>query len=384
MGGGRWEVNHRPPSTVQPSETTMKRGKPPIYIAHTQVGFEVIVAEQLRQEYEGLRVLGTSAVADKNGLVFFTYTGDVSDLFELRTIEDLFVQVLRQTDLPPVYAGLKMLTEAVSTANFDAALALARTISPGRGGRGKLRFRVIARQANQATYRRIDAQQAVEKGMRAREDHKWQFDELNPLEFWLTMLPNEAILGLRLSDEKMRRHDEKREQLPASLRPSAAAALVWLSRVRPTDVFLDPMCGSGTILIERGEVGRYKQIYGGDIRPEAVEATLANIGPRYKPIEIAEWDARSLPLEDASITNVVVNLPFGRQIGSLEDNRVLYPAFLREMSRVVRPAGRLVALTGDIRNFEHALGRSEFFTELLRFDVEVLGRAARAYLFERK
>lgn len=362
----------------------MKRGKLPTYIAHTQVGFELIVAEQLRQEFDDLRVLGTSAIADKNGMVFFTYTGDLDDLFALRTIEDLFVQVVRETDLPPVYAGLKLLTEAVRRAHFEAALTLARAVKPGRGGHGKVRFRVVARQANDASYRRIDAQQAVEKGIRGREDHTWQLDEVNPLEFWVSMLPNEAILALRLSDEKMRRHDEKREQLPASLRPSAAAALVWLSRPRPTDVFLDPMCGAGTILIERGEAGRYKHLYGGDIRPEAVAATLANVGPRYKPIDITEWDARALPFDDASVTNVVVNLPFGRQIGSLEDNRELYPAFLREMSRVVRPAGRLVALTGDTRNFEYALNRNEFLSELRRFDVEILGRGARAYLFERK
>ena len=363
----------------------MRRGKIPTYIAHTQVGFEQIVAEQLRQDVEGINIIGTRRVGDKNGMLLFSYEGDVRELFELRTIEDIFVQVLYRDDLPPVYAGLKMLTDAVEKMPFAEAFTLARSLRPGYGGRGgKLRFRVIARQANQSSYRRIDAQQAVEKGFHKRTDHKWEIAEQTALEFWVSMLPGEAFLALRLSDAEMRRNSEKREQIAASLRPSAAAAMVWLSRVRPTDIFLDPMCGAGTILIERGEAGRYKQLYGGDLQREAVAATLANIGARYKPIEIQEWDAQQLPLEDASITNVVVNLPFGRQIGSVEDNRTLYPAFLREMARVVRPAGRLVALTGDTRNFENTFFRNKAFTPMQSFDVQILGRDARVYLFERK
>lgn len=360
----------------------MPKGK--AYFAHTQVGFEQIVAAQLQQEFEGLTVHTTRAIADKNGMIVFSYAGDIRDLFDLRTIEDLFVQVLYRADIPPVYAGLKTLTEAVTKEALDEPLALTRSLQPGRGGRGKLRFRVISRQANQASYRRIDAQEAVEKGIRLREDHKWQTDEENAIEFWLTMLPDEVFLGLRLSDETMRRHDAKREHIPASLRPSAAAALVWLTRPRPTDIFLDPMCGAGTLLIERGEAGRYKRLLGGDIRDEAVAATITNIGPRYQPIEVREWDARALPLEDGSVTNVAVNLPFGKQIGSLADNRTLYPAFLSEMARVVRPAGRLALLTGDTRTFETALKRNDAFTLLQTYDVQILGQRAKAYVVERK
>ena len=354
------------------------------YIAHTQVGFEHIVAEQLRQEFDGVKVTGTRTISDKNGMVMFTYDGDVQDLLQLRTIEDLFVQVLLRNDIPPVYAGLKMLTSSITNLPIEEAFALARTLTPGRGGRGKVRYRVVSRLAAEASYRRIDLQEAVEKAMRARKDHKWEHADEHALEFWVTALPDEIFLALRVTDAKMRRHDEKRAQIPASLRPSAAAALIWLSRPRPTDIFLDPMCGAGTLLIERGEAGRYKQLYAGDIRAEAVEATLINIGSRYQPVTVQEWDAQHMPLEDGSVTNVAVNLPFGRQIGSLEDNRSLYPGFLRELARVMRPAGRFVAMTGDMRNFERSLDRNKEFTPLQSYDVMILGRGARVYVIERK
>jgi 23S rRNA G2445 N2-methylase RlmL len=361
----------------------MRKGKP-IYIAHTQVGFEQIVARQLEREFEGIIIRDTRAIADKNGMLLFTYDGDISDLFELRTIEDLFVQVLVRTDIPPVYAGLKTLTEAVANIPIEQALTLARQIKPNRGGRGKLRYRVVARQANQASYRRIDAQQAVEKGIALRQDHKWQLAEEGAIEFWLNLLPDEVSIALRLSDEQMRRNDQKREQIAASLRPSAAAAMIWLTRPKPNDVFLDPMCGAGTLLIERGEAGRYKQLLGGDIREEAVAATLANVGPRYKPIEVQEWDATRLPLEDASANAAAVNLPFGKQIGSVEDNRTLYPAFLTEMLRVLRPAARFVVLTGDTRTFEYVLKRTRGFVEYESYPVQLLGQRARVYVLERQ
>ncbi|HEY3231192.1 MAG TPA: RNA methyltransferase, partial [Roseiflexaceae bacterium] len=145
----------------------------------------------------------------------------------------------------------------------------------------------------------------------------------------------------------------------------------------------DPMCGAGTILIERAHAGRYALLLGGDAREEAVAVTLANIGPRYKPIEVRRWDARKLPLDSASISTAAVNLPFGVQFGSIEENRVLYPAFLREAARVLHPGARLVALTGDTRTFAESLRRASGLARRAFYPVWVLGRPAGVYLAER-
>jgi 23S rRNA G2445 N2-methylase RlmL len=145
----------------------------------------------------------------------------------------------------------------------------------------------------------------------------------------------------------MRQRDYRAVSLPAALKPTIAAAMVQLTQPQPEDVFLDPMCGSGTILIERALAGRYRQLLGGDRDPEAVAATTENIGPRYKPIEIQQWDAAALPLEDGSVSALATNLPFGKQIGSPEEIRTLYPAVLRDWVRVVRPGGRLALLTSE-------------------------------------
>ena len=223
----------------------------------------------------------------------------------------------------------------------------------------------------------------MEQGIAARGDHRWRLAEEGGLEFWLTLLRGEGFLALRLSDEGMRHRDYRREHLPASLRPSAAAAMVWLTRPSAEDVFLDPMCGAGTILIERACAGRYALLLGGDVRQEAVAATLSNVGPRYKPIEVRRWDARQLPLDGGSVSAAAVNLPFGRQLGTPEENLTLYPAFLREAARVLRPKARLVALTGDARAFEQGLRGCAGLARRETRRVQILGQRAQVYVIER-
>ena len=354
------------------------------YLAHTQPGFEVIAAQEIEARLEDAVVRGTRAVADKNGLVLFDYAGDVRRLLALRTVEDIFAVLFSATDLPFTREALSRLQTLVAqAATVEAGLSLAKIIQPGRGGRGKTHFRVIARQVEQAAYRRVDAQRAVERGIASRRDRQWRLAEEGEIEFWLTLLPGEALLALRLSDERMRHRDYKLDHLPASLRPSAAAGLVWLTGPQEDDIFLDPMCGAGTLLIERAQMERYSLLLGGDIRPEALDVARSNIGPRYKPIDVRQWDARRLPLDAASVSAVAVNLPFGKQIGTVEHNRTLYPAVLSEMARVMRPNVRLVALTSDARALTAALPRVPSLARRATYAVRILGQAARVYVFER-
>jgi 23S rRNA G2445 N2-methylase RlmL len=360
------------------------RQSDPAFLAHTQPGFEAIAAEEITRRLPGAAVRSTRVVSDKNGMVLFDYRGDVEDLLALRTVEDLFALVAVVPDLPATRSGLQLLTDTATRAlTFEDAQNLVRRLRAGRGRHGTLFFRVVARQVGRAAYRRVDAQRAVERGISARRDRQWRLGEEGALEFWLTLFPHEALLALRLTDERLRHRDYKIEHLPASLRPSAAAALVLLTEPRHDDVFVDPMCGAGTILIERALAGRYQMLLGGDAREEAVALARRNIGPRYQPIDVRRWDARALPLDAASVSAAAVNLPFGLQIGTPGENRQLYPAFLREMARVLRPGARLVALTGDSRTFREALGRAPAFVGRTGYAVLLLGRRANIFVLRR-
>lgn len=354
------------------------------YIAQTQPGFEAIAVTEITARLAGGAVLGTHSVADKNGMVRFGYAGDPRDLLTLRTVEDIFVVAAETRELVPGFAALRQLGQLATTApGMEQAIRLVRLVAPQRGGEGRLRFRVIARQVGRTPYRRIDAQVAVERGIAARPEHRWRLVEDGGIEIWLTQWPGEALLAVRLSDERMRHREYKHEHLPASLRPAAAAALAWLTGPADDDVFLDPMCGAGTILIERAHMGRYRQLLGGDVSPEAVATALANIGSRYKPITVREWDARRLPIDAASVTALAVNLPFGAQLGSPAENRALYPAFLREAARVLRPGAQLVALSGDPRTLSESLRRSERLARRATYPVTILGHRAIVVVAER-
>jgi 23S rRNA G2445 N2-methylase RlmL len=118
---------------------------------------------------------------------------------------------------------------------------------------------------------------------------------------------------------------------------------------------LDPLCGAGTIIIERGLMAAYDRLIGGDLREEAVTMARRNARTADVTATWRAWDARSLPLDDASVTRVITNLPFGKQLGSHEENATLYAVLADEFKRVLSADGLLVALTSEDRLWEATL-----------------------------
>lgn len=354
------------------------------YILHTLPGFDVVVKEELQS------LPGTATISDhvthagRNGMTMVTYDGDLSDLLALRTVDDVFILIHHFTQLPPKYQALKTIRDRLlGTPLIGSATRTVRNYAPKRGGEGKLRFRVIARQQGEMPYRRIDLQETVAKAIGQRTDFRWREAD-DGLEFWVTQIEGDAFVALRVSDEQMRHRSYKINHIAASLRPTAAAALVLLTKPKAHDVFLDPMCGAGTTLIERALHSRYTQLLGGDLSEEAVAQAKANIGTRYKPIEVTQWDARNLPLDDASIHAVTCNLPFGVQMSSAEENRRLYPAVMKELRRVMQIGARAVFLTSDMRAMTRALERTSGMYMAQQYQVVVLGRRAQICVVQKR
>jgi tRNA G10 N-methylase Trm11 len=155
--------------------------------------------------------------------------------------------------------------------------------------------------------------------------------------------------------------------------------MAWLSEPRDDDIVLDPFCGTGTVLIERAQIGRYKNLIGSDRDAGAIRAARENIGPRYKPIELHEdWDAGALPLADASVTKIVSNLPWGIKHGSHAANRRLYADWIAELNRVLTPKGKMVLLTSEWRLMRDLGDRRRLAIEKMT-RVTVLGAPASLY-----
>lgn len=353
------------------------------YLLHVVPGLEAVAAEELGRTVSGARIERTLTRFDeRTSLLLIALAGSPASLLECKTVEDVFALVGEHAAVPSGQGGLAVVRGAVATdAAFDTAVTAAFALRPAR--RGRVTFRVIARKSGRHTFRRVDVQHAVELGVSDRF-RSWRLVEDDArFELWTHLVDRTLLVGLRLSDNTMRGRTYRQVSLPAALKPTIAHAMVLLTDPRPDDVFLDPMCGSGTLVIERALVGRYRQLLAGDINPDAVAATLANVGTRYKPIRIERWDARRLQIEDASVSAIACNLPFGKQIGTVEENRLLYPELLHEMARILQPAGRMVLLSSDEATLRRSLAqRPELLLEQ-RIEVLVRGLPAAIHVIRR-
>ena len=352
---------------------------PNVFVAHTQPGLEAIAWSEVSARIPGASELGRRGVPERNGmLIFVSPRPDL--LGALRTAEDIFALVGYRRQISPERIGLDQARVAMRNAPYvEQGLAARVRLMPGSRSGRRLSFRVISRIIGPQEFRRVDLQRAIEQGLAERGEHKWQLggDEAE-VEFWATLLDDELLIAMRLSDEQMRHRDYKAAHRPASLRPTVAAAMAWLSEPRDDDVVLDPMCGAGTILIERAHLGRYKMLLGGDSDPEALAAARTNVGPRYKPIELKPWDAAEMPLADASVDKIVTNLPWGVKAGTRSSNRRLYPQLMKEFARVLKPGGRMVLLTSETALMRALIARGRLKVDRI-FAVTILGRAAAIY-----
>ncbi|VDM82984.1 unnamed protein product, partial [Strongylus vulgaris] len=118
------------------------------------------------------------------------------------------------------------------------------------------------------------------------------------------------------------------------------------------------MCYCGSIQLEGALAFSECLFIGADLHPKAIDRCLANKEYCAQPllqsgseVEFLYCDAGELPLRESSIDAIITDLPFGKKIGSIGDNRILYPRLLVEWERVVKPDGRMVVMTHDKRSW---------------------------------
>ncbi|GHO43032.1 THUMP domain-containing class I SAM-dependent methyltransferase [Ktedonospora formicarum] len=341
----------------------------------TMPGLETLAFGEVRA-----RIADAELVKFSRGIALFRTDIAPAELLELRTAEDVFVALAHIKGLGPGRNALRAVHGATLNADVTQALTLWRRAHHGSLPRS---WRVVSQKWGSHEFRRIDAgdsvgaalQRMLPRGMRQVKDDA-------DIEFWIWISGSEAFIGVRLSDASMRHRNYKHEHLPASLRPTVAAAMSLLSRPTSDDVVLDPLCGAGTILIERALAEPYETLLGGDLRPEAVGMARRNARAANVDARIETWDARDLSLEPASVTRIITNLPFGKQIGTHEQNVKLYMDLVQEFQRILTPDGLLVALTSEDRLWETAL-RKHGWRVSKKVVLVVLGQPASIFVAAR-
>lgn len=346
----------------------------PALYALVHPGLEPVAADEIARE------LGGEVRKSARGLVVFRLPHIDDAVLRLRTVEDVFLLAWGTDELTSrASVDLDNIERwTARSADWGRLLQIHHTVRPKP--RGKPTFHLVTQMAGEHVYRRIDARKRFVRGLNGKFPASWrEADEGAAVEFWLTIHGRQAVAGLRLSDKTMRHRTYKQEHLPASLRPSVAAAMVRLAGAAPGQTVLDPMCGAGTILAEQAELDRLRGAgptvkVGGDLDRNATRAAAANT-KRVHPLVLARWDAARLPLPAGSVDRVVTNPPFGKQLSSPEEVGPLYRTAVGELDRVLRPEGRAVFLVADAERLREAV-RPVGWHPLRQLRIRVLGQPA--------
>jgi tRNA (guanine6-N2)-methyltransferase len=344
-----------------------------LYYAMTMPGAETLAYSEIHT-----RVPEAELVKFARGVVLFRVQSAARELLKLRTVEDVYLTLAHITGLGRQGRdALRVLHSA--TIHADVATAL-DTWSRFRHSRPPATWRVVSQKEGTHEFRRMDAGQAVTDALkRTLPRHMRHVNDDADIEFWLWLHGSEALVGVRLSDAGMRHRHYKRAHLPASLRPTVAAAMSWLASPTDQDIVLDPLCGAGTLIIERALMAPWQRALGGDIQPSAVEHARRNANAASIIADWRVWDARSLPLDAASVTRVLTNLPFGKQIGTHEANVQLYAALAHEFQRVLSLDGSLVTLTSEDQLWDMTL-RDHGWKVTKKVVIVILGQPASIFV----
>lgn len=223
-------------------------------------------------------------------------------------------------------------------------------------------------------YSKSDGQRIVKKAVVERLKSKYHVDWFSEnggkYPIHIQILKDEVTLSIDTSGSGLNKRGYREYGNEAPLKETISAALVYLSRWRTDRYFLDPLCGSGTILIEAAMIGKNmapglkrefisetwefipKELWiearkeaeeaindkeflllGSDVDQRALKQARANA----ELAGVAELIAfQKLPVQSVTTKKkygvIITNPPYGERIGEVKEIQQLY----RDMGKVFR------------------------------------------------
>lgn len=352
---------------AQPSEPEI-----PVHECEAEVpeGLEGIAWRELKTVFTDR--IEKSGTTGRKGAVRFSYMGNPYQLLKLQTVQAVYF--VRHYAIPRPKALL-------GDQHFKALLAqiaAVRELAPADAYRT---FTISAAGSDSSVMMRIKEELGNKIGLTADQEGDLLIRLRRPVdggEGWESLV--------RLSPRPLATRAWRVCNREGALNAAVAHAMAIFSRPSEYDVFLNMMCGSGTLLIERLAWGAAASIVGYDRDTEALECARKNIEAAgySEQIKLREGDVTDLDVAAKSVDVIVADLPFGNLVGSHNDNVRLYPAVLTEAARVAKPGARFVLITGEVRLLEELLEESAQWKSEQVIRVGLGGLHPRIYVLTRK
>lgn len=347
-------------------------------VVPTLFGLEGIVAKELR-------FLGCEGVQAENGRVLFS--GDWEDLaranINLRSGERVQILLAR-----------------FHAETFDELFEGVRRIPLEEFIGRQEAFPVKGWSLNSKLHSVPDCQKIIKKAaverLKANYRVSWFEETGATVQLQFSILKDEAMILLDASGAGLHKRGYRKNSNEAPIKETLAAGIISLARVYPDTVFCDPMCGSGTFLIEAalyamhiapginrrfacekwgafpesamrkareealGAIRRDADFraYGFDVSGEAAALSLENAKKAgvASRIRIKQQDIRDFSPDRLNTQRAVVvcNPPYGERMLELKAAQEIY----REMGKVMekREGWRYYIITPD-EEFEQVFGR---------------------------
>jgi predicted RNA methylase len=301
-----------------------------IFEAEVLPGLEQLAADDIRARAGH----ANQSVVARSGAVTFTYTGALRQLNSLKIATAVYGSVIFAVPRPKALMGHEHLTRLTKICRFVMEAAQTPFLTVGLDAAGD----------DSNVMQRLLLEIAQSLGLEISENR----GDLN-----LRIRRPRVDLGwevlIRLTPRPLATREWRVVNFKGAVFAPIAYAMAGLTHPAHDDRVLNLCCGSGTLLIERATHGQSAVLEGVDLSPEALDAAYQNLAAAAVEAKLREYDVCQLPYESGSFNVLMADLPFGHWIGSHQDNLTLYPAILKEATRVASIGARFVILTHEKR-----------------------------------
>jgi hypothetical protein len=315
-------------------------------------GLAEFARRELQEQMGGQAHLLPSAREDR---VRFRYGGDPHVLLALRRA--VAVLRVRRFDIPRPKALLGHQNFETLVGMITGALALHPPHSFHT-------FHVSSAGSGSSVFARIKAAIEARTGLRSSEEPGDLLLAVRRPQR-LPSLAGDAGIGwevaVRLSPRPLSARRWRVCDMPGALNATVASTMMHLARPAAQERVVNLACGSGTLLIERLELGPVQWAIGCDVDADALACARSNLvaSGHSHVVTLVCCDAGRVSLPTGCATTLCADLPFGMLVGSHQTNEQLYPRLLGEAGRLAVAGAMMVVITQEVRLFERVVAAQE-------------------------